>query len=98
RGMASLSLSTGSGTPITPVEAVRTSCTLSRPSVAAAAPARSSLSHVPRSPLAQFALPLLTTTAPTAEPAANLARLRDTHGALTRFVVETSAHASGCGE
>src|SRR5690606_26590282 len=97
-GMAAVNCARGSRCPMTPVLAVSTSCTRSRPSTPAAEPARSSLSHVPFSPLAQLALPLLTTRARTGVPAAYLARLRATHGAFTRLVVDDSAHTNGNGE
>ncbi len=97
-GSAARIRSIGSGRPMTPVDAVSTCCGRASASAAALRPAMSSLSQVPRSPVAQFALPALTTTARTGSPLAYRARLRCTQGATRRLRVDANAQWRGTGE
>ena len=91
--MPSSTRSTGSGTPMTPVEQTSTSSS-AQPSATATACAIALASASPCAPVHAFALPALMTTA-AAVPEAMCARDTSTGAAATWFVVNRAAAATG---
>src|ERR1700722_516009 len=90
--------STGSGTPITPVEQT-TTCCAPQPSVSATRSAVAREATMPPGPTEQLALPELTMMARIAPAEARTcSRERTTGGACTRFCVNTAAADAGGSE
>src|SRR5467141_836881 len=90
--------STGSGTPITPVEQT-TTCFIAQPINFAMCRAVAREATMPPGPTEQFAFPELTITARMAsDDARTWARERITGGACTRFCVNTAAADAGGSE
>ena len=89
-GSAATSRSTGSGSMITPVEYVSTSCS-GQARIDAKAAAVVAASATPRSPVPAFALPALTTSPRSRPLAARCARQSATGAAWKRFCVNTPA-------
>ena len=96
RGAALMIFSEGSGTPITPVEAIRTSfCGMDNSS--AIIFVISSQSFMPLGPTTVLAFPLLTTMARQL-PGFKARRLHVTPGDTIRFLVKTPAAVAGTSE
>src|SRR6267142_6664966 len=94
-GRARRIFSSGSGTPITPVEQTNNSCGVQPSRFAASATVRSAAAW-PAAPVAQLALPAFTTTARMRPFDARLFSLEiRTGAATTRFCVKTAAADAG---
>ena len=94
-GSARRIFSSGSGTPITPVEQTNNSCGKQPSRFAASATVRSAAAW-PAAPVAQLALPAFTTTARMWPFDARRCSLeRSTGAATTRFCVKTAAAEAG---
>src|SRR5207244_11709673 len=94
-GSARRILSSGKGTPMTPVEQTNNSCGAQPRRLAASATVRSAATR-PAEPVAQLALPAFTTTARMRALEARKCSLEvSTGAATTRFFVEQAAGEAG---